>query len=208
MAKAGQRPSQKAPRAEPPEGSTAEARPPLEAHRQLQALMAALERGELPPERVVRTILAQFQLGIGGSVRALGEIDPSTARNVALQLRQRLEAILREIDSMELPGEGEPAAEQQPIAARLKDKRLTVLERERAVLEKIDKTDQTFALRDLKALVIEAEPKLSDATLAANLDRLQAEHVIARPRKGHYARTAATRDYLYAVKAEIAARSR
>lgn len=160
--------------------------------------LAALE--PIDPKLVAERLVMLFHAEIGGVARALSVVDRAAAREVADQIRIAVGALTAEL--AERAPRAEPAAP-MAIAARLVNKTRDVLLRERIIMRRVTATDRELPSKDLLAEARKGEPDLKETTMTATLDRLQADGLIMRERKGRYRSNARSQDYLDAIEREI-----
>lgn len=172
---------------------------PLDERAQLSDLLRQVEAGDITPERVKRRLLMLFHSGIGGVTRALAIADVKAALEVAEGLKHGVEALVNELRSRD----GAPVRNVAAFEARLANKERDILLREVDIFKSITSTNQERQSKELLALVRQREKDLKEATLTAHLNRLNRDHLIDRPRKGHYRGTPQSKPYLDALESLI-----
>ena len=177
-----------------------------EEHAKFFDIIRQLEAGTLSADMARTRVLQLYDTGLGAWVRALGRSHPEIAARVAKGLLRDLEQVTQNLAS---DAESADSPRQKPAKAhrpKLTSKIVEVLERERLVVETLLKANEPQTLADLRKIVARLEPGIEAAALTANLDRLEKDAVIDRPRKGYYAANDGSTTYLQALTAEIEAR--
>ncbi len=177
-------------------------------HAEFFNIIRQLEVGTLSPEKARIRVLMLYDTSLGAWVRALGRSHPEIASGVTKGLLQDLEQVAQNLAAQpNISGPSPtPAKPDRQRTPRLTAKTVEVLERERLILDALLRANEALTLAELRKVTAEAEPDIEVAALTANLDRLDRDGFIHRPRKGYYAGNAATRPYVTALKTEIDAR--
>lgn len=177
-------------------------------HAEFFNIIRQLETGTLTPDRARERVLMLYDTGIGAWVRALGRSHPEIATRVTKGLLRDLEQVANNLQS-----DADETDERSPrqSTARSRTPRLTaksveVLEREKLIFDALLPANEAQTLADLRKIVVRLEPDIEAPALTANLDRLERDGVLERPRKGYYAANAASKTYHAALKIEIDAR--
>jgi DNA-binding transcriptional ArsR family regulator len=167
-------------------------------------LIAAFGKGEISSDRIIAELSAQYQLGIGGAVRALAEHDKFAAQQLGERLRSRLDGMLAELTARDAT-----AAKLRPRTSAsdtFKDRDDDVLRREFVILKALANRNSDLKSSSIFDAVRAFDPKVPDESITAHLGRLLKAGLIARERKGRYRGLPHGNDYLAALEAEIESR--
>ena len=174
-------------------------------HAEFFSIIRQLEAGTLSDDKARERMLMLYDTGLGAWVRALGRSHPEIAARVAKGLLRDLEQVAQNFDDdAETSNAGPKPA--RPRTPRLTAKSVEVLERERLILEALTRANEALTLAELRKIVEQQEPSIEAPALTANLDRLERDGAIARPRKGYYHASEKTRTFMAAIDAELEAR--
>ena len=172
-------------------------------------VLRLLEKGEITRDQAQKRLMTFYQLGMGAWIRALGETEPEMVPELVRKLSKDLNLIAGhyEMSSEETTTRAAPVARSEPSTNyRVTSKNDETLLRERVILSALVSTNQGLQTSDLQKKIRETEPDIKTPTVTANLDRLWKMQLIDRPRKGHYASSHSSRDYLTKLQLEIDAR--
>lgn len=146
-------------------------------------LIARFGRGEISSEQIIKELSAQYQLGIGGAVRALAEHDQETAKLLGERLRSRLDGVLADLgQSAPAPGLASPPK----AASQFKDRDDDVLRREYVILKLLANRNAEVRTAAILAAIQAYDATVTEVALTAHLARLVKTGTIARERKGRY----------------------
>lgn len=166
-------------------------------------LIARFGRGEISSEQIIKELSAQYQLGIGGAVRALAEHDQETAKLLGERLRSRLDGVLADL------GQGAPAAglaNPPKAASQFKDRDDDVLRREYVILKLLANRNAEVRTAAILAAIQAYDATVTEVALTAHLARLVKAGTIARERKGRYRGSPSIGPQLTALANEIESR--
>lgn len=167
-------------------------------------LIARFGRGEITSEQIVSELSAQYQLGIGGAVRALAEHDPETAKLLGERLRLRLDGVLADLSQLaSAPRATQPAA---TAPSQFKDRDDDVLKREYVILKLLANRNEEVRTGSILEATHAYDATVTEVALTAHLGRLVKAGVIARERKGRYRGSPAIGAQLAALANEIESR--
>ncbi|MEM8977447.1 MAG: hypothetical protein AAGD43_35810 [Pseudomonadota bacterium] len=183
----------------------------LDERSQFWEILALHENGEITDEEATKKLMGLYQASVAGQLRAIGETKPSLLASVIKRLSSELGVISETYDAgLEVATERALAAESKlDISSfRMKSKRPDILRREHEIVGALVRDDnmRPFVLSELVEMAREYEPKIMDAAVTANLDRLCKLGVINRPRKGYYAANENSKGYLAELNIEMDAR--
>lgn len=176
-------------------------------HEQEEArrLIAAFGRGEISSDQIINALSAQYQLGIGGAVRALAEHDKDTAQQLGERLRSRLDGVLAELAARDAAA-AVKARPRSALTDTFKDRDDDVLRREYVILKVLANRNTDVRSASIFDAVRLLDATLPDESITAHLGRLLKAGIIGRERKGRYRGLPQGRAYIAALEAEIEGR--
>ena len=169
-------------------------------------ILMQLKAGTLKPEAAHIPILQLYDTSLGAWVRALGRSHPEIASRIANGMKRDLDHMTQNLETDRDLSSTTRSKGARVGTPRLGAKMVEILERERLVLETLLRFNEAQTLASLLKVLAAAGSDIEGAALTANLDRLEKDGVLERPRKGYYARNANSQTYLAALKDEIEAR--